>query len=186
MKQVLVLRDLECIKAIAHPRRIDILKTFNKSPLSAKQLSQLLDEPHAKINYHIKTLYKVGILELVQEKIKSGIVEKYYYPKAKNLVIGKNVLDFSLNTEQDVVCISKFENMSELFYHAAEEEKLLEESVIDYHQVSLTIDEIKELNSTMKSKIGEILKSRQSSEVDEKYEIVLLTIPILEKEALNI
>ena len=188
MKQVLVLRDLECIKAIAHPRRIDILKTFDKSPLSAKQLSQLLDEPHAKINYHIKTLYKVGILELVEEKIKSGIVEKYYYPKAKNIVIGKNVLDFSLNTEQeqDVVCISKFENMSELFYHAAEEERLLEESIIDYHQVSLTMDEIKELNDTMKSKIGEILKSRQNSEVDEKYEIALLTIPMLEKEVLNI
>ena len=26
MREVLVLRDLECIKAIAHPKRIDILK----------------------------------------------------------------------------------------------------------------------------------------------------------------
>ena len=71
MKEVLVLRDLDCIKAIAHPRRVDILKTFDKDPLSAKQLSEILDEPHAKINYHIKTLYNVGILELVEEKIKS-------------------------------------------------------------------------------------------------------------------
>ena len=68
MKVVLVLRDLDCIKAIAHPRRVDILKTFDKDPLSAKQLSEILDEPHAKINYHIKTLYNVGILELVEEK----------------------------------------------------------------------------------------------------------------------
>ena len=30
MKEVLVLRDLECIKDIAHPRRIDILKAFDK------------------------------------------------------------------------------------------------------------------------------------------------------------
>ena len=87
MKEVLVLRDLECIKAIAHPKRIDILKAFNDLPLSAKELSKMLDEPHAKINYHIKTLYKVGILELVEEKIKSGIVEKYYYPKSKNIFI---------------------------------------------------------------------------------------------------
>ena len=50
MREVLVLRDLECIKAIAHPKRIDILKAFNNLPLSAKQLSQMLDEPHAKIN----------------------------------------------------------------------------------------------------------------------------------------
>ena len=78
MKEVLVLRDLDCIKAIAHPRRVDILKTFDKDPLSAKQLSEILDEPHAKINYHIKTLYNVGILELVEENIKSGIVWKLY------------------------------------------------------------------------------------------------------------
>lgn len=43
MKEVLVLRDLECIKAIVHPKRIDILKAFNDLPLSAKQLSQMLD-----------------------------------------------------------------------------------------------------------------------------------------------
>lgn len=188
MKEVLVLRDLECIKAIAHPRRIDILKTFDKSPLSAKQLSQLLDEPHAKINYHIKTLYKVGILELVEEKIKSGIVEKYYYPKSKNIVIGKKVLDFSLNTEQEQkeLCISKFENMSELFYHAAEEGILSNESIIDYHQVPLTVDEIKELKDTMKLKVEEILKSRQNSDIETKYDIDLLTIPMLEKESFNI
>ena len=188
MKEVLVLRDLECIKAIAHPRRIDILKTFHKSPLSAKQLSQLLDEPHAKINYHIKTLYKVGILELVEEKIKSGIVEKYYYPKAKNIVVGKKVLNFSLNTkeEQEELCISRFESMSELFYSAAEEERLLDESIVDYHQVSLTQSEIQELNNTIKSKLEEILKSREYDESNEKYDIALLTIPRLENEVFNI
>ena len=51
-----------------------------------KNYLNMLDEPHAKINYHIKTLYKVGILELVEEKIKSGIVEKYYYPKCKKYI----------------------------------------------------------------------------------------------------
>ncbi len=91
MKEVLILRDLECIKAVVHQKRIDILNKFDEEPLSAKQLSILLDEPHAKINYHIKMLYKFGILELVEQKIKSGIVEKYYYPKAKKIIIDKNV-----------------------------------------------------------------------------------------------
>ena len=48
MKEVLVLRDLECIKAIAHPKRIDILKAFDDLPLSAKQLSQMLDRTSCK------------------------------------------------------------------------------------------------------------------------------------------
>ena len=87
MKEVMVLRDLECI-AVAHPKRIEILNQFENSPLSAKQLSEILEEPHAKTNYHIKMLYKVGILDLVKRK-KSGIVEKYYYPTAKSIEIGE-------------------------------------------------------------------------------------------------
>lgn len=188
MKEVLVLRDLECIKAIAHPRRIDILKTFDKSPLSAKQLSQLLDEPHAKINYHIKTLYKVGILELVEEKIKSGIVEKYYYPKAKNIVIGKKILNFSLDSENDreELCISKFENISELFYKAAEEESLENENIIDYQDISLTNGELDELNQVIKSKIEEILNNRDQSMADIKYDIAIVAIPVEDREEYNI
>lgn len=185
MKEVLVLRDLECIKAIAHPRRIDILKTFDKLPLSAKQLSQTLDEPHAKINYHIKALYKVGILELVEEKIKSGIVEKYYYPSAKNIVIGKKILDFCINSEdkESELCISKFENMSELFYKAAEDEILDHENIIEYHDVYLTNSEMKELNDSIKLKIEELLNNRDNSDINKKYDINIVSIPTVEEDS---
>lgn len=188
MKEILVLRDLECIKAIAHPRRIDILKTFDKSPLSAKQLSQLLDEPHAKINYHIKTLYKVGILELVEEKIKSGIVEKYYYPKAKNIVIGKNVIDFSLGDEyeREELCISKFENVSERFYQAAEEDVLEGNSIIDYHNICLNQEEVDEINETVKLKLKEILSKKKNSYEESLYDLAILAVPMLKKEEYNI
>lgn len=190
MKELLVLRDLECIKAIAHPRRIDILKAFEKEPLSAKQLSQMLDEPHAKINYHIKTLYKVGILELVEEKIKSGIVEKYYYPTAKNIIVGKKVIDFSLDNLLDEddkdVCISKFENMSELFYKAAEDEVLQPNNIMDYNNISLTESEIKEINEVIKAKIDDILDSKSSNESEIGYNIALVSIPISQKEEYNL
>ena len=186
MKEVLVLRDLECIKAIAHPKRIDILKAFNDLPLSAKQLSQILDEPHAKINYHIKTLYKVGILELVEEKIKSGIVEKYYYQKAKNIVVDKNVINLSLREEDDEVFLSKFDDIIELFYQAAEEQVLEETNIIDYHNISLTQNELIELNNTIKSKIEEILHKRKSEEVDSQYDIVMVSIPVQKKDACNL
>ena len=158
MREVLVLRDLECIKAIAHPKRIDILKAFNNLPLSAKQLSQMLDEPHAKINYHIKTLYNVGILELVEEKIKSGIVEKYYYPKAKNIVIDKNVINFSLE----------------------------EKNIVDYHNISLTQNELIELNNTIKYKIEEIIHKRKSEDEELQYDIVMVSIPVQKKETCNL
>ena len=184
MKEVLVLRDLECIKAIAHPRRIDILNTFKSIPLSAKQLSQLLNEPHAKINYHIKTLHKVGVLDLVEEKVKSGIVEKYYYPTAKHIVIGSKALNFKSNTEDtDIgdICISKFENMSNSFYKAIEENDIDSEYIASYNQVYLSKNEIKELSNTIEEKINEIILNRKHDEPELKYDLALITIPLEDK-----
>ena len=181
MKEVLVLRDLDCIKAIAHPRRVDILKTFNKEPLSAKQLSEILDEPHAKINYHIKTLYNVGILQLVEEKIKSGIVEKYYYPTANNIVISRKIIDYSLGQEldEDYVSISDFEDTIESFYDAAESGTLNGDSIVECDNVLLTEDEVSELRSALKAKVDEMLSKRDNSnrENEKKHDIVMFAIP---------
>lgn len=188
MREVLVLRDLECIKAIVHPRRIDILKTFGDLPLSVKQLSQLLDEPHAKVNYHIKTLYRVGILELVEEKIKSGIVEKYYYPSAKNIIISKKILDFSVEgeSEEERLNISKFEDISELFYKAAEQENITNQNIVEYRDVCITSEELLELNRVLKSKLDEIINKRnfdiEDSDMDnDRHKVVLLSIPTEKK-----
>lgn len=181
MKEVLVLRDLDCIKAIAHPRRVDILKTFESEPLSAKQLSEILDEPHAKINYHIKTLYNVGILELVEEKIKSGIVEKYYYPTANNIVISRKIIDYTLeqDIETDYISISDFDDTIESFYDAAEVGALNGDNVLEYDDILLTQDEIKELRSTVKFKIDEMLSKRDNNyrEDEKKHDIVMFAIP---------
>lgn len=184
MKEILVLRDLECIKAIAHPKRIDILKAFNNLPLSAKQLSQILDEPHAKINYHIKTLYKVGILELVEEKIKSGIVEKYYYPKAKSILIDKNVINISLEKDDETIQ-SKYEDIVDLFYQAVEKNLLDEENLINYNNISLSKNELIELNNTIKYKIEDIINNRNRDNEDIQYDIVMASIPVLKKEVCN-
>lgn len=189
MKEILVLKDLECIKAITHPRRIDILKAFKSTPLSAKQLSQLLDEPHAKINYHIKTLYKVGVLDLVEEKIKSGIVEKYYYPKAKHIVVGKKVLNFSIdskNVDEGDICISKFEDVSDSFYKAMEEHTIGDENITKYSDVALSKLEIKELLNTIDSKINEILSNRENENEEKRYDLSLITIPVDSEVECNI
>ncbi len=181
MKEVMVLRDLECIKAVAHPKRIEILNQFKNSPLSAKQLSEILEEPHAKINYHIKMLYKVGILDLVEEKIKSGIVEKYYYPTAKCIEIGKNVFNFSLERENedkdDDFYVTKFEDVSEAFFNAAEAGKLNNSNIEDFHNVELTKEEAIELRETLYKKLNEIPTRENRSSDRECYEVAFVSIP---------
>ena len=181
MKDLLVLRDLECVKAIAHPRRIDILNAFDKEPLSAKQLSEMLDEPHAKINYHIKTLYNVGILELVEEKIKSGIVEKYYYPTANNVVMSRKIIDYTLDpaSEDGKVSISDFEDTTYNGGTVTNVEKgaLKLENVLEYRDIKLSDSEIAELQKTMKDKVAEILANRKENDEEKKNDLMMVAIP---------
>ena len=127
---------------------------------------------------------------MLKEKIKSGIVEKYYYPTAKNIIVGKKVIDFSLdnldNGDKKDMCISKFENMSELFYKAAENEVLQPNNVIEYSDVSFAESEINEINEAIRTKVNEILDKRCESELDEGYNLALVSIPILKKEEYNL
>lgn len=189
MKEVLVLNDLDCIKAITHPKRIDILKLFEDLPLSAKQISHMLEEPHAKINYHVKTLYKIGILELVEQKIKSGIVEKYYYPKAKYIVINKKFLTFSGKSTRPIeenVHISQFENISNLFYKAMESDSINKNNIVEYEDLYLTKDEFGDLMSTINTKLEKIKLNRKVNDEEQSYSLSIINIPKDEEFSTNI
>ena len=97
MKDVIVLKELEQIKAISQQYRLDIIEAFDNKAKTAKQIAELLDEPHGRVNYHIKILEKVGIIELVEEVTKFGVVEKYYQPVAKKIIIDSKAV--TLNDE---------------------------------------------------------------------------------------
>jgi len=191
VKDILVLRDIEEIKAVSHPYRLEIMEAFDNEPLSAKQLSEILGEPHAKVNYHIKTLLAAGILELVEERVKSGIIEKYYLPKAKMVVIDKSILNKSMeNNDSEVTqtlnqaSISLFEKVSGDFFRAAENMEIHSKHIIMHNEYYLAEDEAKELMETFSMKLKEIMAARQKTE-DKKlrpYNIVFMAIPDLRRE----
>ncbi|SKC75915.1 ArsR/SmtB family transcription factor [Maledivibacter halophilus] len=189
MKEILVLRELEQIKAIAHPYRLEIIESFEEASATAKQIADKMEEPHAKVNYHIKTLLKVGILELVEEKVKLGIVEKYYRPSAKNFVIDRNILNTS---EKHVLesltqaSISIFENISRDFYRAVEygDEKEYPKKFLYYYDYYLTLEEINELQDKLESVLKEYLKGKKDKTRSntKKYSISSLMLPKLKEK----
>lgn len=185
MKDVLVLRELEEIKAISHPYRLEILEAFGEEPLCAKQLSEILGEPHAKVNYHIKTLLSAGILELVEEKVKSGIIEKYYLPKAKMIVIDKSILSSGSEDVADTlnqVSITLFEKVSGDFYRAAENMEIKSKNIRIYNEYAFTEDEAKELMDIIESSIKNMVEKRSKTPKDRPYTVVSMTIPDIRKE----
>lgn len=185
MKDILVLRELEQIKAISHPYRVEVFECFEgDQPQSAKQIAEKLGEPHAKVNYHIKSLLKVGILELVDERVKSGIIEKYYLPAAKALVIDKS---FVQNLDDDMVqtmnqaSISFFEKISEDYYRAAENPLEYRKFINHLNEYYLTHEEIKDIMQKVDDYLHNLIQDKKDKNRKDvhPYNIAVLGIPIV-------
>lgn len=190
MKDILVLRELDQIKAISHPYRIEIIECFDEEQAAtAKQIADKLGEPHAKINYHIKTLQKVGILELVDERVKSGIIEKYYLPAAKTFVIDKSIMnsgDKKVIESLNQASMSIFENISNDFYKALENanEKEHPKQMLHFNDYYFTVEETEELKELINNTIEDFVKDKKdkSREGTKGYSISALIIPRIKKK----
>ncbi|QTN00312.1 helix-turn-helix domain-containing protein [Sediminibacillus dalangtanensis] len=95
MKQsVLILTQLEQLKALSDPLRVKILHLLIENSYSGQQLSQLLDVPRQKIHYHLKDLEKNNLIYLVSESKKRNMTEKLYRAVARSFIPAKDLLPY--------------------------------------------------------------------------------------------
>jgi DNA-binding transcriptional ArsR family regulator len=77
-----VIDNLETLKVLADPLRLRILE-FLAKPGTVKQIAQKIDRPPTKLYYHFNLLEKHGLIEMVDTRIVSGIIEKHYQASAQ-------------------------------------------------------------------------------------------------------
>ena len=81
MQDKFIITDLETLKVISHPLRLEILNSLGQSRV-VKEISEQVDVPATKLYYHINLLEKHGIIQVVDTQIVSGIIEKSYQATA--------------------------------------------------------------------------------------------------------
>jgi DNA-binding transcriptional ArsR family regulator len=96
-----IIRDLEALKVIADPLRIQLLDSLSLEPLTVKELADRHGLAASKLYYHIKLLEEHGIIQVVATRIVSGIIEKQNRATAENLEINKYLLSFRTNSGQE-------------------------------------------------------------------------------------
>lgn len=74
--------DLETLKVLADPLRLSIIECLKK-PSTVKKIAEKIDKPPTKLYYHFNLLEKHGLIQMVDTRIVSGIVEKHYQASAK-------------------------------------------------------------------------------------------------------
>ena len=91
------INDLETLKVLADPLRLQIVELCTQAPRTVKQVASVLHLPPTKLYYHIKQLEERALIRVVDTRIVSGIVEKQYQAAAFNYRVDREL--FSLTSE---------------------------------------------------------------------------------------
>jgi DNA-binding transcriptional ArsR family regulator len=91
MIDVAVIDDPAAAEAALDPARAHLLAQLTE-PRSAAMLAAAVGLPRQKVNYHLRTLERHGLVELVQERRKGNVTERLLQAAAASYVISPAAL----------------------------------------------------------------------------------------------
>lgn len=93
MQEQRVINDVELLKIMLDPRRMQILRFAQDEPITVKQMAEIMDEKPSRLYYHVKKLEEAGLLELVETKQQGNLIEKYYLAnqEKRSYTLGKEL-----------------------------------------------------------------------------------------------
>ena len=86
------IKAFEKIKVLSDARRLAILRILMAGPATLTQLGEVLGEHPAWVRHHVKQLELAGLVELVETRITSGVIEKFYRAHAHSLLLQELIL----------------------------------------------------------------------------------------------
>jgi len=86
MKPITNIDDPRYVKAMSHPLRVRILALLDERAASPVELAGWLGATLGKTAYHVRTLERIGLIELVRETRVRGAVEHHYRAKERPTV----------------------------------------------------------------------------------------------------
>lgn len=131
MKEICYIDDLEKLKALSDPLRVNIITSLGTTKKNSQQLAQMLHINRTRIHYHLNILEEMGFIEVVDTDLVNGIVQKYYLPTAYAFVPAPNIFNefvhdvssaFVINKEQEQEFLKEFEQLKQK-YKAKENDK---------------------------------------------------------------
>jgi DNA-binding transcriptional ArsR family regulator len=88
---VAVIEDPAAAEAALDPSRASMLAQMSQ-PRSATMLAAAVGLPRQKVNYHLRTLERHGLVELVEERRKGNVTERLLRATAESFVISPAAL----------------------------------------------------------------------------------------------
>ena len=85
-----VVEDVEALQVLGHPLRVRILETL-REPGSAAAVAREVGETRQKVNYHLKELERVGLVQPVGERRAGNFIETLYEATGRSFLVSPSV-----------------------------------------------------------------------------------------------
>lgn len=155
--------DVETLKTIAHPQRIDIVRLLDE-PKTVKQVADALDADPTKLYYHVRLLEKAGIIRVVATNVVSGIIEKQYQAIAHSFQMAEELTSAENFTPDDLeqVVSSVLDTTRTTMRRALRdglinlEEKSPHRAIMAGYGLSLTTEQVLEFEQQMQALLDQV------------------------------
>jgi DNA-binding transcriptional ArsR family regulator len=95
------IKDLETLRAVSDPLRVQIVELLIAGNLTVKQVAEKLGLAPSKLYYHFATLEKLGLIEVAETHMVANMVEKTYQSSADVLSVDPALFQFSREGENE-------------------------------------------------------------------------------------
>lgn len=97
--------DLDTLRAIADPLRVQIMELLESQPLTVKQVAEKLGLAPSKLYYHFGALEKLGFIEVAETRMVANMLEKTYKSAAHILDVDPALFKFSKGGDNEPINI---------------------------------------------------------------------------------
>lgn len=191
--EVYTVSDLEQIKVMADPLRLQLLEHFCKKEMTTKQVAGELGEKPTRLYHHVDALERVGLIRLTRTQQNRGTVEKYYRAVAKMFVAEPAL--FSPGDGVEASNKNAIENLTtQLLDRTAEElrdvlrfaqnceEEMEDEPLVTFAEVHAPADEVKEFQDRLMAFLQEQSAEYQNIEGPQKgwrrFRLAIMLFPL--------
>jgi len=100
---ILWIKDLETLKVLMDPLRLQIIELLAGKPQTIKQIAQKAGLSASRLYYHFGLLEDSGLIKVVKTRMVKNILEKIYWVTADRFEVDQELMNFSSQTGHENV-----------------------------------------------------------------------------------
>jgi predicted ArsR family transcriptional regulator len=127
MKEILKIKDLEQVRLLSDPLKLQIIRAFAEAPKTTKAVAEELGHSVTRLYRHVDALHNAGLLEITSERQKRGTIERTFRAVAQRFeadhrLFAKDHGEDSTNTARDLLRVVEGEILDALREDGARDE----------------------------------------------------------------